>query len=314
MMRLVVAAFAALLTTAAHAEWPEKPITMIVPYNPAGTTDLLAREAAKAISEAVGQPVVVENKPGAGGLLGTSLAAQAKNDGYTILYGNNATQVVQPLTNSAAKYDPLKDFTSIASTADTSTFFGVLKTTNITTLEEFIDYAKAHPGLKYGTAGVGSIGQFTVEMFRLAAGLDMRHIPYESSVAALAAMMSGETFLLMDPVVYGQGDQTKINILAVLGERRYPGLPDVPTAKERGIDAAITGWFGVVAPAGIPEDARKKMSDALKAMSEQPEYQERVKKMGLVPFFRDYAELDKQLEVDVKAFTELRDKAGIPRR
>src|SRR5690606_13812400 len=93
MMRLVVAAFAALLTTAAHAEWPEKPITMIVPYNPAGTTDLLAREAAKAISEAVGQPVVVENKPGAGGLLGTSLAAQAKNDGYTILYGNNATQV-----------------------------------------------------------------------------------------------------------------------------------------------------------------------------------------------------------------------------
>jgi len=314
MKRLVVAALAVLLTTAAHAEWPEKPITMIVPYQPAGTTDLLAREAAKAISDAVGQPVVVENKPGAGGVLGTSLVAQAKKDGYTILFGNNATQVVQPLTNSAAKYDPLKDFTSIGSTADTSTFFGVLKSTNITTLEQFIDYAKAHPGLKYGTAGVGSIGQFTVEMFRLAAGIDVRHIPYDGSMAALTAMMSGETFFTMDPVVYGQGDPDKINILAVLADRRYPGLPDVPTARERGIDAGITGWFGVIAPAGIPEEARKRMSDALKAMSETPGYQERVKKMGLVPFFRDYADLDAQIETDLKVFADLRDKAGIPRR
>jgi len=314
MKRLVVAALAALLTTAAHAEWPEKPITMIVPYNPAGTTDLLAREAADALSKALGQPVVVENKPGAGGVLGTSLAAQAKNDGYTVLYGNNATQIVQPVTNSAAKYDPLKDFTSIASTSDTATFFGVLKSRNINTLEEFVAYAKDHPGMKYGTAGVGSIGQFTVEMFAIAAGVKFRHIPYDGSNPAFAAMMSGETDFMMDPVVYGQGDPEKINILAVMSDQRYPGLPDVPTARERGYDAAITGWFGLLAPAGIPDEARRKMSDALKVMTADPAYQERVKKLGLVPNFRDADALQAQIETDLKVFTDLRDKIGIQKR
>lgn len=308
---IFTACLTAISTFAAADEWPSKPITMIVPYNPGGTTDNLARLAADAISTAVGQPVVVENKPGAGGVVGTSLAARAPADGYTIFFGNNATNVVQPLINSAVQYDPAKDFSGIAETAEAATFLAVNAETGIKTLGDFIAYLKEHPGAKYGTAGVGSMGQFTVERFLQQTGTKATHIPYQGSNNAMAAMMSGEITFMADPVVATQANSDKFNILAALTDSRHPNLPDVPTARELGVDVVVSGWFGLFAPKGVDSAEIGKMSTALETLVSQDDYRQRVLNMGLVPVYMGPQAVDGRVVDDLKVFGEIRDKAGI---
>lgn len=308
---IFTACLTAISTFAVAEDWPSKPITMIVPYNPGGTTDNLARLAAEAISKAVGQPVVVENKPGAGGVVGTSLAARAPADGYTIFFGNNATNVVQPLINTAVQYDPEKDFSGIAETAEAATFLAVNAETGIKTLDEFVTYLKEHPGAKYGTAGVGSMGQFTVERFLQQTGATATHIPYQGSNNAMAAMMSGEITFMADPVVATQANSDKFTILASLTDSRHPNLPDVPTAKELGVDVVVSGWFGLFAPKGVNEAEIARMSTALEALVGQDDYRQRVLNMGLVPVYMGPQAVDGRVVEDLKVFGEIRDKAGI---
>lgn len=300
----------AMTGTAALAEWPDRPIMMIVPYNPGGTTDILARLAAEAISAAVGQPVVVENRPGAGGVVGTTQAAQAEGDGYTILFANNATNVVQPLINPAVTYDPVADFVGIATIADSATFLAVNADTGVTTLDGFIEYLRANPSM-YGTAGVGSMGQFTIEQFLMKTGTDATHIPYQGSNNALAAAMSGEIQFLADPVVAGQAGSDRLNILAALTTARHPSLPDLPTARELGVDVAITGWFGLLAPDGTDPAYLAAMAAPLEAMVASDSYREQALRMGLVPVYRDPATLDAAVVSDLETFGAIRDAAGI---
>lgn len=311
-LTLALAAFGTVVSAQALlAEgWPEKPITMIVPYNPGGTTDILARLAADAISEAVGQPVVVENKPGAGGVVGATLAAGAPNDGYTIFFGNNATNVVQPLINPAVQFDPQTSFDGIATTADAAVFVGVNSGLGVEDLDGFLAYMKDNKA-KYGTAGVGSMGQFSAEYLLQSTGGSARHIPYPGSNDALTAVLSGEVDFMTDPAVIRQADSDKINVLATLTEARHPNLPDVPTARELGHDIVLSGWFGIFAPEGTDAAAIAAMSAPLETMVASPEYQEQVLKMGLLPHYRDAAETDAAVSNDTKVFTEIRDKAGI---
>lgn len=296
--------------TAALAEWPDHPITMIVPYNPGGTTDILARAAAEAIAAAVGQPVVVENRPGAGGVVGATQAAQAEGDGYTIFFGNNATQVIQPLINPAVSYDPQADFTGIATVADAASFLAVNADLPIQNMDDFIAYLGDHEA-KFGTAGVGSMGQFTTEMILMAAGVDATHIPYQGSNNAMAAVMSGEVEFLADPVAATQSDADHLRIIATLTAERHPNLPDMPTAREQGLDVAITGWFGVFAPDGTDPEMLAAMAAPLADLVASDAYREQVLRMGLLPQFRDPAETNAAVADGLTTFGAIRDAAGI---
>ena len=307
---LVAFGLAASVTGAQAQDWPSRPITMIVPYNPGGTTDILARLAAEAIAQAVGQPVIVENKPGAGGVVGASLAAQAPNDGYTIFFGNNATNVVQPLINPAVQYDPAADFDGIATTADAASFIGVNADLGIETLDEFIAWLGANRAM-YGTAGVGSMGQFTAELFLMETGTEATHIPYPGSNDAMAAVMSGEIAFMMDPVVAQQAGSGRINVIAALTPERHPNVPDVPTATELGHDVVISGWFGVFAPDGTDPALIAAMSAPLQELVASDSYRAQVLSMGLLPNYRDPAAVDAVVEQDLETFGRIRDAAAI---
>lgn len=308
---LLATAALSLMTSAALAqEWPSKPVTMIVPYNPGGTTDVLARLAADAISAAIGQPVVVENKPGAAGVVGATLAAGAPNDGYTIFFGNNATNVVQPLINPAVSYDPVKSFDGVATTADAVVFVGVNADLGVTDLDGFVSYLKENDA-KYGSAGVGSMGQFSTEYFLQETGTKATHIPYQGSNNAVAAILSGEIQFMSDPAVTSQIDSDKMNVIAALSDERHPAYDQVPTAKEQGYDLNLTGWFGIFAPEGTDPEIIAKMSAPLKDMVASDAYKNQVLKMGLLPAYRDPAAVDAVVDSDLKIFTGIRDSAGI---
>lgn len=300
----------ALTATGALADWPERPITMIVPYNPGGTTDILARLAADAIAAAVGQPVVVENRPGAGGVVGAVQAAQAEGDGYTVFFGNNATQVVQPLINPAVTYDPQTDFTGIATIADAASFLAVNGELPITNMDEFLAYLRENE-TTYGTAGVGSMGQFTAEMLLMATGTEAQHIPYQGSNNAMAAVMSGEIDFVADPVVATQAQDTHMRLIATLTAERHPNLPDLPTAREQGVDMAIEGWFGLFAPDGTDPALIDAMAAPLATMVEGAGYQEQVLRMGLLPMYRDPAATNEAVASALVSFAAIRDAAGI---
>ena len=313
-MRKTLASSLALIVgfgaTQALAEWPERPITMIVPYNPGGTTDILARRAADAISAAVGQPVVVENRPGAGGVVGATQAAQADGDGYTIFFGNNATQVVQPLINPAVSYDPQADFVGIATVADAASFLAVNGDLPVTNVEEFVTWLGENDAT-YGTAGVGSMGQFTAEMFLLATDTDATHIPYQGSNNAMAAVMSGEIDFMADPVAATQAGDSHLRIIAALTADRHPNLPDMPTAREQGVDMAIEGWFGLWAPDGTDPAYLQAMSAPLADLVASDDYREQVLRMGILPIYRDPAATDSAVDAMMVEFAEIRDAAGI---
>ncbi|MFV0244535.1 MAG: Bug family tripartite tricarboxylate transporter substrate binding protein [Qingshengfaniella sp.] len=308
---IALAAGLTVMTSAVQAQdWPSKPVTMVVPYNPGGTTDILARLAAEAISGAIGQPVVVENKPGAAGVVGATLAAGARNDGYTIFFGNNATNVVQPVINPAVSYNATDSFDGVGTIADAVVFVGVNADKGVTDLDGFIAYLQANKA-KYGTAGVGSMGQFSTEYFLQETDTDATHIPYPGSNNALAAILSGEIDFMADPVVTQQIGSDKMAILAVLSDERHPSYDSVPTAKEQGYDLNLSGWFGVFAPEGTDPALIARMSAPLADMIASDGYREQVLKMGLLPVYRDPAETDAQVERDLDLFTRIRDAAGI---
>jgi tripartite-type tricarboxylate transporter receptor subunit TctC len=283
---------------------------MVVPYNPGGTTDILARLAADAISDSIGQPVVVENKPGAAGVVGATLAAGAPADGYTIFFGNNATNVVQPIINPAVTYDPAGSFDGIATIADAVVFVGVNAGAGVTDLDGFVAYLKDHKA-KFGSAGVGSMGQFSTEYLLEETGTDATHIPYKGSNNAVAAILSGEIDFMSDPAVTRQIDSDKMNVIAALSSERHPAYSSVPTAKEQGYDLTLNGWFGLFAPEGTDPEFLAAMSAPLGEMVESEAYRDQVLKMGLLPAYRDAAGTDAVVEQDLKVFTAIRDAAGI---
>lgn len=308
---LLAAGFATVSSASLAQTWPDHPITMIVPYNPGGTTDILARAAAEAISAAVGQPVVVENKPGAGGVVGASLAARAAPDGYTLFFGNDATHVVQPLINPAVTYDPVEDFDGIATVADASPFVGVSAGLGIDSFDDFLTYITENDGLKYGTAGVGSKGQFSSEYLLMRSGGKAKHIPYPGSNDAAAAVMSGEVDFMVDPVVMNQAGTGKIKALAVLSPERHPNMPDVPTARELGHDFIVAGWFGLFAPKGTDPAIIAAIAAPLETLAADPAYREQVSAMGLLPGYRNPEETGAAVTEMLSVMGEIRDKAGI---
>ena len=243
------------LPASAEAAYPNRPIKMIVPYPAGGTTDFLGRLVADQLQTGMGATVVVENKPGAGTTIGAEQVARAEPDGYTLLMATSTTLAINKTLYKNLRYDPVKDFTPIALVAGVPFALIVNPSIPAKTLSEFIAYAKATPGLAYGSAGNGSPHHLGAEMLKAAAGIDIRHVAYRGSVPAMLDVIAGHIpFMVMDlqPALPQMRDG-KIRVLGVTTPKRVAAAPDIPTLAESGLAGfELVAWQGVVGPAGLP--------------------------------------------------------------
>jgi len=237
--------------------YPSRPIRFVCPYVPGGAGDIFTRTIAQKLSESLGQPVVVDNRPGANGGIGTSLVAKAQPDGYTILMGNSGPMTVNPVLYRKVPYDPIKDLAPITQGTSYMYVLVVPPSLPVTSVKDFIAALKAKPGqMTYGSTGIGGGNHLSGELFNLMTGTQSIHVPYTGSAAALAALLGGQLNFMFDTVITAvpQVRAGKLRALGVTARKRAISLPDVPTLDAAGLKGFdLTQWQGVVAPAGTPK-------------------------------------------------------------
>ena len=262
--------------------FPSKPVRIIVPYTPGSPNDVLARLLAQPLQGKLGQPVVIDNKPGGGTTIGSKTAAVAPPDGYTLLFASSAL-VIEPILNKQVEYDPQKDFTPIAFVARTSSMLTVNAQVPANSVNEFVAYAKANPGkLSLGFAQ-GTVSQLLAEYFNHRHGLDITSVPYRGGALVIPDMLGGRIHVYWPTpaTVLPLIREGKIKALAITSPQRNPGLPDVPTMKELGLDElTLEFWAGMWAPAGVPVDVVEKLNAAVNAALRSSEMIASMKKLG----------------------------------
>ena len=274
---------------AASQNYPNKPIRVVMGFPAGGPLDQHARLLSDKLQAVLGQPLVMDYKPGAGGTLGAQDVMKSAPDGYTLMIANTGVLVINPAIYPKLPYATLKDFTPVARTAMQPLALLVNKSLPVNNLQEFVSYAKARPGqVNFGSAGNGGISHLVPEMFKSAAGVDMVHIPYKGSAPAFTDLMGGQVQFMAESIpqaaVYHK--QGKVRALAVTSPARNPALPEVPTAIESGFKGfEVVGFYGFLAPAGTPAAIVHKLSDAFKQVLEMPELRERMISQGANPDF-----------------------------
>ncbi|MCM0035341.1 MAG: tripartite tricarboxylate transporter substrate binding protein [Burkholderiaceae bacterium] len=276
----------------AHAQssndWPTKPIRFVVPYPPGGPLDTMARLLAEQVKPTLGQSVIVENRPGAGGNIGADLIAKAQPDGYTLVMGAVATHAINPALYSKIPYDAVRDFAPIALVASVPNVLIINKDfadkQSIRTLQDLVKYALAHPGkLNYGSGGSGSAGHLAGELLAARTQIKAVHIPYQGAASAKLALLSGQSEFMFDNLASAASliKEGKVVALAVTTDQRSDILPEVPTVQEAGVKPFDIGtWFGVFATAGTPPAVIAKLYQAYSAALADPAVQTRLKQMG----------------------------------
>ena len=296
---LAAAAFA--LAGAAHAEsFPDRPIRLIVPFAPSGSTDLAARLVAEYAGRELGQSIVVDNKAGAGGSLGMELVAKAKADGYTLGMATMSTHGTNPVVYAGKlKYDAIKDFSPVTNVATVPSVFAVHPSVAAKTMQEFIALAKANPGkYSFASPGTGSLGHANIEHFASLAKIQLLHVPYKGGGLAMNDTLGGQVNAITDnlPSALPHIKAGKLRALAVLSEKRSPALPDVPTYGELGFpQMGGGGWFGVVAPAGTPPAVVARLNQAIHKAMKQPEFIRRMDEAGATLIPGTPADFSKQI-------------------
>ncbi len=280
-------AFAAVLllcSSLAWAQYPTKPIHLIVPFPPGGGNDTVARAIALQISPELGQPVVIDNRPGAGGSVGAELAAKAPPDGYTLFLAGVGSHVVNPNLHAKLPYDPVKDFAPVTLIASAPSVLVVNPSVPARNIAEFTAYARANPGkLNYASNGNGSAAQLAAAMYESMAGVKMVHVPYKGIAPALTDLLGGEVQLMFGTVValVPHIQSGKLRALAVTGKKRSPLIPDVPTLRESGLPEYEAGsWYGIEAPAGTPRPIIDQLNALIVKALRQPEVAKRLAAEG----------------------------------
>lgn len=297
-MKRLAAALAPLLLFAfsAFAEFPDKPIRIIVPLAAAGTGDTLARAVGEAMAKELGVPVVIENKPGAGGLVGTQFVAAAPPDGYTLL-AVSPSHIINATLYTKAGYDPVKSFEPITLMAYTHQILVANPSVPFNDLHGLIDYAKKHPGeLNYGSAGTGSATHLNMELFKSMAGVNIVHVPYKGSTQARQDVVGGQVQLAMDGLlpVLNLIKQGRLKPMALTSGHRSATAPDIPTMAEAGVPGYVSDtWYGLLAPAGTPKDALAKLEKAAVDALKDPAVRDRLTKAGAEPAGTSAAEFGK---------------------
>jgi len=274
-------------STGSAQTYPSRPIRLVVPFPPGGSTDILARALAQKLSEGLSQPLVIDNRPGAGGSIGSDAAAKAAPDGYTLLMGQLGTLAVSPAIYKNLPYDPVKSFAPVSLMAIVPSVLVVNPQVAAASAAELIAYARANPGrLTYGSAGSGSTSHLTTEYFKLATGTDILHVPYKGVGPMLTDLISGQLSMGINgaPAVMPHVNSGRLRALAVTGIARLPSLPQIPTLDESGVKGFdASGWYGIVAPAGTSRGIVAKLNAEIRRIMQTPDLRARLDTEGAIP-------------------------------
>lgn len=275
------------VATAAAQSWPERPVKIVAPFAPGGTADTLGRLVAAKLSEQLKQSFVVENRPGAGGAVGSEIVSNAAPDGYTFVVSGIASHVIAPNLPRGTPYDPMQDFTHVALFGGPPAVFAVNPSLAAKTLKEFVAMAKEKPGqLTYGSPGNGTQGQLVAELFKREAGINVLHVPYKGASAAVTDLMSGQINSVSTTLTTASGQIKggRARALALSSAERLPDYPDIPTFAEQGYPNIIgTVWFSLSGPAGLPAGIVSKLNAEVRRALQSPDVRERVRHDGIVP-------------------------------
>jgi tripartite-type tricarboxylate transporter receptor subunit TctC len=295
--------------------YPNRSITMVVAFPAAGTTDILARLIGQKLTDKFKQTVVVENRPGAGGNIGTAFVAKAAPDGYTIMMGTIGTQSINPSLYKKMPYDAAKDFAPITRAAMVPNLLVVNKDAPFNTLPEMMAYDKANPGkLTYGSSGNGTTLHLSGELFNLMSGSKITHIPYKGSTPAVTDLMGGQISMIFDnmPSVIQQVKSGRLKALAVTSAQRNPQLPEIPTIQEVGVVGyEVWSWFGLLAPAATPKPIVDKLNASIVDIIKQPDVQAKIIELGAVPVPETSAEFGAFIEAETLKWAKVIKEAGI---
>ena len=272
------------LSLAQH--YPDKPIRLVVPYAPGGTTDIMARTLQEPLSKALGQPVIVDDKAGAAGAIGTAQVAHAAADGYTLIFGNNGPSAIVPLTQKDVGYDPIKDFAPVSLVSVGPLVLVIHPSVPASSVKELIAWAKVQPnGVEYATAGAGSLGHLATELFGKEADLKLIHVPYKGQAPTTMAVLNGEAKVLLTTSSDTQDAAVKAGKLKLLGvssAKPSPLMPGAPTIGDSLAGYAVDVWFGILAPAGTPAPAIAKLNAAIREVLADPELQKKFVGYGCI--------------------------------
>ena len=311
---LGLALLVAIIPHQAQASFPDKPIKIIIGFPAGGPLDAHIRLLTDRLQSAVGQPIVIDYKAGAGGSVGAQFVAQSPADGYTLLLANTGTMVINPAVYSQLPYDTLKDFQAVARTAQQPLALIVNNDLPVKTLKEFIDYAKRNPGkINYGSAGNGGISHLVPEMLKQETKTFMVHIPYRGSAPAFMDLMAGQVQFMAEsiPQAANYAKQGKLRALAVTSSRRNPALPDVPTVMETGVAKfEVVGFYGILAPKNTPPEVIQKLSNAFKQTLESKDIQQRMITQGADPAYLNAEQFTVFLKTEMPRWAGVVKQAG----
>jgi len=300
---LVSLGFALSAQLAAAQAFPDRPITLVVPNPPGGLVDTSARLLSEPLARVIGQPIIVDNKPGASGNTAYQYVAKAKPDGYTLLISYSGYHVGNPALFDKLPWDPVKDFSPVALLTVSTNVIAVHPSVPVNNLKEFIAYAKANPGkLNYASQGNGSVSHIGTEIFKQTTGVEMVHVPYKGSGPAIQDVLAGQVqvFISTPPSLMQHVQSGKLKGLAVTGKNRHPGMPNVPTTAEAGLPSfQLESWVALYAPAGTPVPVINKLSDSVKQSLALPEVKDRSDAAGVELRYLNPAQMDALLKKEL---------------
>ncbi len=314
--RLAFLAAALLGTTlpAAAQGWPHKPVKIVVPFPAGGPTDVLTRFLADKLGGPLGQPVIVENKPGAGGAIGADLVAKGPADGYTLVMATASTHSIGPYL-AKVPYDPVKDFTPVVWGGNATNIMVVSNQVPAASVKELIALAKKDPGrLNYATSGIGTISHLTAELFASMAGIKLTHVPYKGVQQSIPDIMSGQVAILFDNIMTAQPNikAGKVRGLAISSPSRSPLVPDIPTVAESGLPGfQSVVWFGLLGPAGLPRAVVDRLNGEMNKALAQPEIQARFAQLGFEPAGGTAADFAQVMQRDAVKWSKVIKDAGV---
>jgi len=320
--RIALCALVAMAATAAGAQtgtvgdaWPSRPIRLVLGHSPGGNADTFARALVKPLAERLGQPVVIDNKPGANQIIAAEIAARAPADGYTIYLASQSSLVLNVGAQKKLPYDPVRDFTPVSLLYTIPLYLVVHPDVQATSVKELISLAKAKPGqINFASVGTGSSVHLAGEMFKSMTGVDMVHVPYRGSSEAMVDLLSGRVQIMFDGGVSAlpRVKDGKLRVLGMTGAERSPSFPDIPTIAEAGVPGyAALFWFGIVAPAGTPLPIVSRLSKEIGSILNDPVFKKEFAAQGVDPVSSTPEEFSRIIKEDIPKWTGIMKQAGI---
>ena len=312
----LIALLCAGLATLAHAQgYPSKPVRIVAPFGAGSTIDIIGRLIAPKLTDVLGQPVIVENRPGAGGMIGMDAVATSAPDGHTLIIGALGPLAMNPALYPKTPFDPVKDFAAVCLLATGPVVIAVHPSIPAQPVKDLIDLAKKRPGqLNFGSPGVGSSPHLTGELFKLITKTDIVHVPYKGNAEAITDLIGGQLSIVFTgvPPVVPLAKAGKVRLLATTGKQRMPNLPEVPTIREAGIEGAdVLIWYGIVAPAATPKDVVARLNREIVKIMNTPDVREKFSQQGVDPASSTPDEFAQMIRDEVTRWGKVIRSAGI---